>query len=110
MHEEKGFENLVLKNAPPAALIRFANTLVWPPHLKSKYANQPVHGALSEYFAWSKGNWGIADFLAQCSEAEIPQWIRTAVVDLKQICDPPAPAPNPGTNSIPPAAGPVSGG
>jgi putative ATP-dependent endonuclease of OLD family len=48
--------------------------------------------SLKEYFGWAKGNWGIADFLGQCSEAEIPSWIRDACLTLKMICDPP-PAP-----------------
>ena len=48
--------------------------------------------ALKEYFGWAKGNWGIADFLGQCFEAEIPSWIRDACITLKAICDPP-PAP-----------------
>jgi putative ATP-dependent endonuclease of the OLD family len=46
MHEEKGFENLVLKSTTDAALKRFA------------------------------------DFLAQCSEAEIPPWLRAANTKL----------------------------
>ena len=45
--------------------------------------------ALKEYFGWAKGNWGIADFLGQCSEAEIPSWLRDVCVALKALCDPP---------------------
>jgi putative ATP-dependent endonuclease of the OLD family len=78
MHEEKGFENLVLKNTTGEALKRFANTLEWPQHLLTKHSvpEATVHAALSDYFSWPKGNWGIADFLAQCREAEIPAWLR----------------------------------
>src|SRR3979409_1128546 len=80
MHEEKGFENLVLKNTTDEALKRFANMLEWPQHLLPKHSvpETTVHAALSDYFSWSKGNWGIADFLAQCCEAEIPAWLRAA--------------------------------
>jgi putative ATP-dependent endonuclease of the OLD family len=80
MHEEKGFENLVLKNTSDAALKRFANLIDWPQHLAAKYPNpnDTVHAALGEYFSWSKGSWGIADFLAQCSQEEIPSWLRAA--------------------------------
>jgi putative ATP-dependent endonuclease of the OLD family len=68
MHEETGFEDLVLKNTTDAALTRFARLLEWPPHLLAKYP-QPetsARAALGEYFGWTKGTWGIADFLAQC--------------------------------------------
>jgi putative ATP-dependent endonuclease of OLD family len=84
MHEENGFENLVLKNTTEDALKRFANTLEWPQHLLTKHSvpGATVHAALSDYFSWSKGNWGIADFLAQCSEGEIPAWLRAANTSL----------------------------
>lgn len=91
MHDEKGFEGLVLKNTTQAALERFADVLSWPPHLLVKYPNPKAKAvaAIGEYFAWSKGNWGVADFLAQCSEAEIPQWLRESCAKLKALCDPP---------------------
>ncbi len=94
MHEEKGFEAMVLKGTTKAAMDRFADTLAWPPHLLAKFPDPKadVETALSDYFGWSKGNWGAADFLAQCTEAEFPQWIRDACKTLKEICDPPAPA------------------
>ena len=94
MHEEKGIEDLVLKNTTVAALERFADGLDWPQHLTAKYPNPKTQAmaALSDYFGWSKGNWGIADFLAQCEENEIPEWIRDACIMLKDLCDPPPPA------------------
>ena len=95
MHAEKGMENLVLKNTTQAALERFADSLNWPPHLAAKYPDPKAQAvaALTEYFGWSKGNWGLADFLAQCDEAEIPSWLREACLTLKGLCDPPLPAP-----------------
>lgn len=95
MHGEKGMENLVLKNTTQAALERFADSLNWPPHLAAKYPDPKAQAvaALTEYFGWSKGNWGLADFLAQCDEAEIPAWLRAACLTLKELCDPPQPAP-----------------
>jgi putative ATP-dependent endonuclease of OLD family len=89
MHAEKRFEDLVLKSAGLVALHRFADMLAWPPHILAKYPDPKVKpmAALSEYFAWSKGNWGIADFLAQCSEIEIPEWIRSVCVDIKTVCE-----------------------
>ena len=93
MHEKKGIEALVLEGTTDAALQRFAAMLEWPPHLAQKYAD-PVadaRNALAEYFSWAKGNWGLADFLAQCSEDEIPEWLREACRNLMQACEP-APA------------------
>lgn len=97
MHAEKGIEDLILKSTTPAALERFADVLDWPPHLAAKYPDPKAQAqaALKEYFGWSKGNWGIADFLAQCNEAEIPQFLRDACLELKNLCDPPPAAPAP---------------
>jgi putative ATP-dependent endonuclease of OLD family len=90
MHEESDFENLVLKGTTEEALKRFAKLIDWPPHLKTKYADPESQAtvALAEYFGWSKGSWGIADFLAQCSEVEIPEWLREACLELKAVCTP----------------------
>lgn len=91
MHDEKGIEDMILKNTTQAALERFADQIDWPQHLLVKYPDPKaqVSAAIKDYFGWSKGNWGIAEFLAQCSEAEIPQWLRNACVKLKELCDPP---------------------
>ena len=90
VHDKKGFEELVLDGTTDAALQRFAALLEWPPHLAAKYPDLSAHyrQALADYFAWAKGNWGIADFIAQCSEAEIPEWLREACKGLMQACDP----------------------
>lgn len=88
MHDEKGFEALVLKNTTEDALRRFAKLVDWPPHLTAKYPDVEASAsdALRDYFGWTKANWGIADFLAQCSEAEIPEWLRDACIAVKDIC------------------------
>lgn len=90
MHDEKGFEDLVLKGTTQAALERFAAIVDWPQHLTQKYADPIAQApaALAEYFSWSKGNWGVADFLAQCAEDEVPEWLREACLVLKSECDP----------------------
>src|SRR5260221_2845415 len=113
MHDEKGFENLVLKGTTQAAMERFADVLEWPAHILAKYPapKANVGAALGMYFSWAKGNWGIADFLAQCSEAEIPEWIRNACASLRQLCDPP-PIPKAGAacaDEIPPTEPTASG-
>lgn len=90
MHAEKGFEDLVLKGTNEDALKRFATLLDWPGHLTNKYPNPSadVFNALADHFSWAKGNWGIADFFAQCAEDEIPEWVRNACSQLKAACDP----------------------
>lgn len=92
MHGETGLEHLVLKNTTQPALERFAASLEWPPHLKTKFPDlkKDTGAALADYFNWSKGNWGLADFLAQCAEAEVPLWLREVCVALKASCQPPA--------------------
>ena len=89
MHEEADFEDLVLKNTPADALERFADMIDWPEHILATYGDPKAHlqDSFRAYFAWSKGNWGIADFLAQCAEDEIPEWIRATCISLKNRCD-----------------------
>lgn len=90
MHDEKGFEDLVLKNTTVDALTRFTKLIDWPPHLVQKYPDPEAQAqdAMREYFRWTKADWGIADFLAQCSEEEMPQWLRDACTSLKAITTP----------------------
>ncbi len=90
MHDESDLEKLVLKNTPKVAMERFIDALQVPPHLKSKYADPKASAAafLADYFDWSKGNWGMAEFLSQCSEDEIPEWIRQTCQSLRGLCQP----------------------
>lgn len=50
---------------------------------------RPCIDNFGEYFAWSKGTRGIADFLAQCNEAEMPAWTTNAANSLRDACSPP---------------------
>ncbi|HEX6983089.1 MAG TPA: AAA family ATPase [Balneolaceae bacterium] len=88
MHQEDGFEGLVLNNTTSEAIERFIDLLDWPPHLLQDFPNpkEDPHNSLFEYFKWAKGNWGIADFLSQCNENEIPIWIKETCAELKEIC------------------------
>lgn len=91
MHEEDGFEDLVLKNTTQDAIERFVTDLEWPQHLMDQYGDpnsDPVN-ALSDYFDWAKGIHGIADFLVTCSEDDIPEWIRQTCISLREHCKPP---------------------
>lgn len=90
MHGEHGFEDLVLKNTTEDALKRYSASVTWPPHLQHKYPNpaDDIDAAMAELFEWGKANWVSADFLAQCSEAEVPEWLRQKAAELKELCDP----------------------
>ena len=87
MHTEKGIEDLVLKNTTADALERFADLLTWPQHILQKYPDPKadVVNAVCEYFCWAKGNWGLADFLAQCTEEEIPEWMRETCIRIREL-------------------------
>ncbi|MFZ3003410.1 MAG: AAA family ATPase [Undibacterium umbellatum] len=90
MHTETGIENLVLRNTTEMAMRRFVSMIDLPQHMLAKYPT-PVDQAatvLDEYFKWTKASWGIADFLAQCDEDEIPLWMREACIQLKNACNP----------------------
>lgn len=90
MHGEHGMEDLVLKNTTTAAMERFAKALDWPTHISAKFDwTKDVVSALKEYFIWAKGQGGLADFLAQCTEPEFPEWIKDACKKLKAACEPP---------------------
>lgn len=84
MHTEAGFEDLVLNNTSTDAMERFSKVIDWPQHIRDHYTcpKDYLHG----YFKKSKGNWGIADFLAQCKEEEIPEWIRQTCLSLVDLC------------------------
>lgn len=109
MHGEKGIENLVLKNTPKAAMERFSDLIQWPQYLLQKYPDPKTNiiNALRDYFGKKKADLGVADYLAQCSEDEIPQWIRDACIHLKGLCTPPAPLPP--AADVPPVGEPDDG-
>lgn len=90
MHDKTSMEKLILDGSMAAALERFADIIDWPPHILADHPapKSALHEALLKYFGWSKGNWGVADFLAQCDEGEMPEWIRETCATLKELCDP----------------------
>ena len=89
MHEEAGFEDLILNNTTTGAMRRFAETISWPQHILNSHPSpkDSVQDCLREYFKWSKGNWSIADFLADCTENEIPEWVRKKCLSLRELCE-----------------------
>jgi putative ATP-dependent endonuclease of OLD family len=100
--QEKGLENIVIKNTAEPALRRFSLAVVaageWPPHLAATAptATMPVdalRSALSQYFKWAKGSGSIADLLGQCSRDEMPRFIVDTLASIQQIVDLPPAAP-----------------
>lgn len=108
MHDEAGFEDLVLQGTPPQAQCRFAASLDWPQHLAQRFPNRVTEPepALRAYFSSSKGTGGIAEFLGGCAVEEIPEWIRAVCHDLQALCGPEAAESSP-TGSAPPNAAPA---
>lgn len=87
MHREIGFETLVVNGTTEDAIQKFISSL--PSHLKKNLSpTDNPSGVLHEYFKKSKGTGGIADFLCQCNENEIPEWIRNVCKELKSLCQP----------------------
>lgn len=93
MHGETDIEKLVLRNTTQAAMERFIDAMPLPQHLVTKYPDPKAQAStvISEFFAWSKGNLGLAEFIAQCEEAEIPKWIRDTCKELRTLCQPTLP-------------------
>lgn len=89
MHQEKGFENLVLRNTTDEALSRYAQSIEWPSHIIQKYPDidANLYDALFEYFKNKKAEHAIADFLIQCNEEEIPEWLKESCVELKKLIE-----------------------
>ena len=90
MHDKEGTEELIVDGTSNAALKRFAKKIKWPKHLATKYPDPVVQArkAIFYYFKWKKADLGISDFIEQCTEDEIPKWLRNACKDLMQACDP----------------------
>lgn len=88
MHDKASMEKLVLTESDAAAFERFAAFVDWPSHITDNVdLDEELLTAFRKYFNWTKGNWGIADFLAQCEEDEMPEWIRETCASLKVLFD-----------------------
>lgn len=89
MHDEKGFEDLVLNNTVEGAINRFIDSVEWPLDLKKKYPDPKENSidSLKAYFKKYKGDGAIASFLVQCAEDEIPDWIKNTCKTIKSLCN-----------------------
>lgn len=101
---EGGFEALILNHSDPNALKRYADSLEqageWPQHLDAKKPSllpneDALRDALMDYFRWQKASGSIALFLEECSEAEMPAFVRTTLASVRAIVVSPLAIPQP---------------
>jgi putative ATP-dependent endonuclease of OLD family len=89
--QEKGFENLVLKNTSEAVLRRYVKQLIddgiWPQHIGAIDADtaslDQLQEKLGKYFKHNKAESSVADCLCMCVENEIPQYIRDTLCAIR---------------------------
>ena len=96
MHEEKGFEDLVLSSTSEEALKRYCrNVDDWPEKILHKYPRpeDAPKEALLPYFKKTKGEGTVSDLLVQCYESEIPEWLKKTCISLKFNCESKQPIP-----------------
>ena len=89
MHEEKGFEDLMLKNTTEEAMSRYAEDIEWPDKVTKKYPEpeKELFKALRMYFKGKKAEKVAAEFLVQCEENEIPEWLKETCIKIRQLFD-----------------------
>lgn len=104
MHDESGFEKMVLAGTTEAAMRRYLDSITWPQALQQKFPNpkDDVPAATLTYLTKYKGEGVAADFLVQCEFDEIPQWIKESCLAIQKFCtgakdepEPPAPVAEP---------------
>jgi len=112
MHGETKTEAVIINQSHQNAKVRYLTTLVDDGFWINDFVHQfpipinDVDGALALYLEKNKGNWAVADFLAQCLEAEIPQFFKDMCLQLRAIIQPPVVPPHP---PIPAPAVPLPG-
>lgn len=85
MHQEKGFEDLVIKNTSEDAIQRYIEEIEWPEKVLRQYPQpeeEPIK-AFRLYLIDKKAEKAAAEFLVQCNEDEIPSWLRDACISIK---------------------------
>ncbi|RYH19903.1 MAG: ATP-dependent endonuclease, partial [Alcaligenaceae bacterium] len=101
---EMGFENVVLHHAAESALRRYALSLVsegnWPQHLETMTPTaastlEQLRQGLWQFFSWAKGTGDAGDLLGTCSEAEMPQYLKSTLLAIRVVVQPPPPLPPP---------------
>ena len=95
MHEEKGFEDLVLKNTTEEALKRFAKLIDWPPHLTAKYPDLEAQaaGAVRRIISAGRRETGASPISSpSAARTRFLSGFVKACLKLKAACTP-APAP-----------------
>lgn len=88
MHPESGFERMILAGTTEAAMERYIDNIVWPTALQAQFPDPKaaLADAMLTYLSKYKGEGVAADFLVQCQFEEIPEWIRTACLEIQKFC------------------------
>lgn len=89
----QGFEDLLLSETDSDILKEYYNNLItekiWPTHLDSIIPADPmdieeIKVALKGYLRWSKGSNTASELISMCtSETQIPETLRTVLIDIK---------------------------
>lgn len=89
MHDENGFERLILNNTTENRMKEFIKMLEFPPHLLKLYPKPEdnPYDVLYEYFKAKKGEGAVADYLASCDENDIPEWLRDVCTSMKRLSE-----------------------
>jgi putative ATP-dependent endonuclease of OLD family len=99
---ERGFEALIVNRSAIAALRRYGKLVVdegqWPASLQAKTplaskSDDDIRDALQAFSKHKKADGCAADFLAQCSRAEMPQHVVDVVAAIKDALEPKSPEP-----------------
>ncbi len=89
--QEKGFENLIINGSDSVALKRYALAVVscgdWPSHLADiqpceETSDNGIKDALRRFFKSYKGEGIAANFLEQCDESEMPDYIKNSLIQI----------------------------
>jgi len=93
---EKSIEKLIINYTSESSLRRYAAHLInnneWPQHLASKSPIPTMdftqlQDSLMEYFSWTKGSGTLADLLSQCSEEEMPDFIKQSLRSINVLIE-----------------------
>jgi len=97
MSSYRGFEELIVTEVPHAVQVRFVKVLMnegrWPGHLATEHLDpfsneNSTRDALLDYLRWSKGAWGAAELLSECTVDEMPKTVKVMLAAIDAVVEP----------------------
>ena len=88
---ERGIENVVLKEIDKSVLLRFALEIVkngdWPANLSDKTPSEGMNGdelfnTMKTYFKHKKGDGALSELVQFCEEDEMPRSIKDIIINI----------------------------